>query len=247
MKFETTALIATWLLGVAQAAPAHEKGELDCHPVGEAGIIASQDHWTNHYYGHLHYDFKESRLEPTEERKGMPKKKLQFYECKPPTSKLNGTTAQHWFGQLRVADEPSKCVTTTTWWVKTKDTGPYGGPGYTSRPEGNKTETTLKECSTLEETLRLQWFGMTRPSKKNVNAALVHKGYAEDEEAFAICGNEENTDEGKGSYFCRASDMRSNGFYMSMLETKEEKRGESGEDPPAPEWYLGKEDMKKEK
>jgi len=32
-----------------------------------------------------------------------------------------------------------------------------------------------------------------------------------------------------------------------MLETKEEKRGESGEDPPAPEWYLGKEDMKKEK
>lgn len=82
-------------MGVAQAAPAHEKEELGCHPVGEVGMIAAQNSWTNHYYGHEHHDFEESRLEPTEERKGKPKKKLQFYECKPPTSKLNRTTAQH--------------------------------------------------------------------------------------------------------------------------------------------------------
>ena len=61
-------------MGVAQAAPAHEKGELDCHPVGEVGMIAAQDSWTNHYYGHEHYDFEESRLEPTEKRTGKPKK-----------------------------------------------------------------------------------------------------------------------------------------------------------------------------
>ena len=61
-------------MGVAQAAPAHEKEELGCHPVGEVGMIAAQDSWTNHYYGHEHHDFEESRLEPTEERKGKPKK-----------------------------------------------------------------------------------------------------------------------------------------------------------------------------
>lgn len=74
MKAITTALIGTGLVSATQAAPGHEKGELDCHSVGEMKTDATEDSSATHHYGALNYDLKKIKIRG-KGGKGTPKKK----------------------------------------------------------------------------------------------------------------------------------------------------------------------------